>query len=118
MKGKRKRGPARGQLRAVGRAAAAPAAASVPASPGPELVGREEDEQRKIAARTAMIDRHRGQRSELQTRQAREVAELVDRHLAEEKQLDRAQAHDLAELWRNEGRPIAGWQVRVLGATS
>lgn len=99
-----------------GAAAAVPAAASVPAPPpGPELVGYEENERRKIANRTAMIDRHRGQRSDLQARQAREVAELVDRHLAEEKQLGKAQENDLAQLWRSEGRGLSGWQVRVLG---
>lgn len=121
MKSKRKTARPRGlRVLAAAGAAAAPVAASVPVlpPPGPELVGHEENEQRKIAARTKMIDRHRGQRSDLQTRQAREVSELVARHLAEEKQLDRAQAHDLAELWRNEGRPLAGWQVRVLGGAS
>ncbi len=100
-------------------AAPVPAVASAPAPPsGPELVGYEENEQRTIAARTAMIDRHRGQRSELQARQARETAELIARHVDEEKALERAQAADVARRWRSEGRELGGWQVRALEAES
>lgn len=117
MKSRRKRKGARG-LRVVGGAASAAAAVEPPALAPEPVVGHEESEQRKIADRTKLIDTHRGQRSDLQARQARETADLIARHLDEEKQLERSQAHDLAQLWRREGRPLAGWQIRILGGSA
>lgn len=135
---KRKKRPARA-LRVVAGGAAPAAAASAPTSanlqaaadhgaqpvanpigPGP---GLEEFEaaaaaHARLVERQKLVDQHRGQRSELVARQARETAELIARHVDEEKAQERAQVADFARLRLSQGGELVGWQVRALGSES
>lgn len=97
-------------LRLLEGGAAAAAASAPPPPPAPKI-----DEAKRIADRQELIDRHRGQRSELQARQARETAELIARHIDEERDQEAQQRHDLAKLWRRQGREPSGFLVRQLG---
>lgn len=108
----KKRKKPRARLRVLEAIAAGPApgVASVPPSELEQL-----SEEHKLLERQELIDRHRGQRSELVARQARETADLLGRHVDEDKALQRAQERELAQMWRRHGRAPSGWQMRVLG---